>query len=367
MIKSSVVATSLTLLIIQACGNPVRQRPSEDFKILATNAPEFDQGLPKEPFTPEGCRARIEKLLCLVDPAPEGASEKPRPCVFGEDLSSGARALEKIYDAYPLALKRIFCDLNRIYVEREFYGTAYAGTDPSGEQVIMGIRASLLLAQPIPHMTHWITWKEQLSFGGRQDSYETRDDLVKVVVNSQLPNEANDFLHFVIAHEIGHLLDFRYHVNDFVCPADTDSSSACTPKAGSWSALSWKAFYPQYKPTDEDPWGLSYYEPNKEASFAHRDQLCFYGCKPGHGSPELAPELYKELERSSLLTTYSATNAYDDFAEALAFYVSTQAAPWSYQVILTSGENYDLAQKFLHAPQYQAKREWLEQFISRIQ
>lgn len=129
---------------------------------------------PYEPFadSQESCREHIRKVMCLADPAPNGGVGQDRPCLPGGDAY--AVFFETLYDHYPLSLQKMFCSLKVIYVEKEFSGTAYAGTikDPSGKIVgaQMGIRKSVLDSQL--NLSAWASWKEQLSFGGKTDSYE---------------------------------------------------------------------------------------------------------------------------------------------------------------------------------------------------
>src|SRR4051812_35726796 len=75
---------------------------------------------------PSDCRAHIEDIMCMVDPTPPGTDMgNPRLCLPGGQ--GYAHFFQEIYDHYPPAFQKIFCSLKVIYVERVFYGTAYAG------------------------------------------------------------------------------------------------------------------------------------------------------------------------------------------------------------------------------------------------
>src|SRR5689334_2147175 len=81
----------------------------------------------------EDCRARIKKVVCLVEPEPSktagagiaGADPKSRSCLPGGDAY--AAPFEILYDHYPPVLQKVFCSLGKIYIEKEFFGTAYGG------------------------------------------------------------------------------------------------------------------------------------------------------------------------------------------------------------------------------------------------
>jgi len=154
------------------------------------------------------CRAHIESVMCLVDP-PENKSEEPgsdRPCLPGGQAY--AKYFEALYDNYPSALQKMFCSLRHIYIEKDFFGTAYAGLvkDEAGRPIgaKMGIRKSVL--DENLNLGLWASWKEQLSFGGVTDSYTLTPNLPSIQTASD--GNLNDFLYFVVAHEFGHIFDF---------------------------------------------------------------------------------------------------------------------------------------------------------------
>lgn len=333
-------------------------RPNADQLFHPRRAPAF-----RVFSEPTDCRAHIAEVICHVNPSQN--DRVARECLQEKDLNPAVAQLQLVHDAFPPVLQRVFCSLDVIYVEKDFIGTAYAGLSDDGRQAVMGIRETALLpeAGQMLSLSEWVSWKEQLSFGGTPMGYSHRDDLVKI--DAEIASgEANDFLFFVIAHEFGHVLDFANRVNHFDCEADP---ARCEPAPGTWSKLSWRSYdhlYPDPPPAS-DPWALQQYQPLADADFLHRDQLCFYACPAGHGSKQKMEALYLSLQSSTLLTTYSATNPWDDFAEFVAFYAGVQRGPMRYDVLLPSGLRYDLASKFLHDPRLTAKRSWLEEFFER--
>jgi hypothetical protein len=328
-------------------------------------SPIFATSIPSEPYDPVSCRARIERLVCLVEPVPPGEENTPRDCVKDVDLSRAVNSLQAIYDAYPPALQSVFCRLGQIFLEKKFYATAYASSTPDGKQAVMGFRADLLLGQP-RSLSEWVSWKEQLSFGGAKD-YSLRDDLVKVRASSNLAAPASDFIYFVIAHEFGHVLDAEHTVSNDFSQCTRDADPACVPKVESWTALSWAKVYPKREATEEDPWNLRAAVPNDDGRFAHREELCFYGCRPAHGKPELMAPLYASHYDSNFITTYAATNVWDDFAETVAFYSGTRYTDSHYDLVLPDGTTYDLADKYKNSTHFRAKREWVERFFQKIE
>lgn len=336
--------------------------PVQDFFILPAHSPLFRHSASTHSLDSTNavndCKEHLSQIMCLVEPTSQAGQEEARKCI-PEDLSVSIQALQKIHDAFPPALAKIFCQLDTIYVERDFIGTAYAGVDPQSQKAIMGIRESALRGDL--SLEKWTSWKEQLSFGGSKKGYESRSDLMRVHAKIELPPDTNDFLYFVIAHEFGHIYDFTKKVNSFDCKTP-DSPEACPAQANSWSALSWEYTLPKYEPTESDPWALLAFKPNTLGTFIFREVLCFYGCTTKYGNPGIMKPLYDSIEQSNLLTTYSATNPWDDFAEATAFWAATWRYPIYYEVRLPNGEVYNLAEKYKHNIKYQPKREWLENF-----
>lgn len=309
------------------------------------------------------CRARIESLICLAGPAAPGENNSTRPCLEA-DTRSYADPLEKIFDAYPPSLQKVFCGLGKIWIEKDFKGTAYAGTTPDGSMAIMGIRESALVGNF--SLSFWTTWKEQLSFGGIKDRYELTPGLPFIEATLDARG-ANDFLYYVIAHEFGHVLDFANKVNSYDCPQTSApgegprDETPCPATPGTWSDISWEAMIPREENLPGDPWGLQNWVLKPQSRFEHRERLCFYDCATNNAS--VVPDLYEGLWRSDFLTTYSTTNSWDDFAEAVAFWVGKREAGMSYGVRLGDGTFYAWSDK-LDQPVFARKRAYLDAFLT---
>lgn len=282
----------------------------------------------------EDCRAHIREVICLAD-------EPDAACQPGGEAY--ARPFEDLYDRYPPTMQKMFCSLRRIWVLNKFFGTAFAGTilkdDGTIDGAQMGIRRSVL-DEKVSLQT-WATWKEELSFGGVTGSYEATPGLPKVETQSN--GAADDFLYFVVTHEFGHIFDFANALNQVESDAP---DAAATP--GSWTALSW-ATSDAVLPANRFPF---------------RRGLCFYACDGEFMTRVAAPEVYRGLARTNFLSTYAATNPWDDFADSLAYYLLDKNLGTSYELQSGQGESFDIMAK-LHGDLFATKRQYISDFLSR--
>lgn len=296
---------------------------------------------------PSNCRAEIAKAICLVDPAKPGEDENLRLCLSG---SSGyAKYFEALYDAYPAALQRMFCSVRKIFVEKTFFGTAYAGLlkDQSGKLVgaKIGIRKSVLDENLT--LQRWASWKEQLSFGGIAESYTLTPDLP--MIRSQSAPIASDFLYFVITHEFGHIFDFANDLNKLKDPSCFEHvGEECEMAKGSWGAISW----------------ITDLTPKPENEFAHRRGLCFYDCKGKFLSKKAIFPLYHGLAITDFISTYATTEPWDDFADSLAYYITAQKLHTRYAIDTKQGPSYSITRK-LYSGAFRSKLEYIENFLQR--
>lgn len=310
-------------------------------------APDFfvesqEGGAPLSVASDPDCRAHIRRVMCLVDPDPQGGEgTADRPCLPGGEDYAGF--FEALHDRYPRTLQRMFCSLSRIYVEKAFVGTAYAGVirDASGALIgaKMGIRKSVLDERL--DLTTWASWKEQLSFGGETGSYRLTDGLPRIRTTSS--PEVSDFLYFVVTHEFGHIFDFANQLNRTVSGADGGEMHP-----DSWGALSW----------------ITERKPKPENDFVNLPGLCFYWCGTNPLAPGAAPELYEGLDRSSFISTYATSQPWDDFADSLAYTLMSQNLGTTYVLETGQGRSYDIMSK-LHGPVFSEKLRYIERFLGR--
>ncbi len=297
------------------------------------------------------CREHIRETLCLVDPTDNPDLSAPRECLAGgQDY---APLFERLYDQYPPTLQKVFCSLTQIYIEKEFYGTAYAGLledanrQPIGGAVV-GIRKSVL--DENLSLSQWASWKEQLSFGGISSSYTTLPGLPQV--HSESPQATNDFLFFVIAHEFAHVLDFANNVNRVTeeCVGEGDDED-CNLHPESFGAFSWE----------------SELRALPENEFTQRKNLCFYWCMEENISffPHAEmPALYERLDTGNFISLYAMTQAWDDFAESVAFYLLDKKLKSTYLLDSGHGARYDVIQK-LKSKVFRKKYDYVEDFLNR--
>ena len=296
------------------------------------------------------CRDNIKQVICLVEPVNEGEDFENRKCLEGGD--SYAPHFEKIYDNYPPLLQKMFCSLKHLYIEKIFFGTAYAGTtkdqDGNPNGAVMGIRQSVLDEQL--SLQTWTSWKEQLSFGGIKDAYTITPHLPQITAST--PVQVNDLLYFILAHEFGHMFDFANSVNQFddcSTPDSDDEEPLCDAEENSWSALSW----------------ATNLTPKVEFNFSLRSKLCFYFCNAENKLSVVDVHLvYESLSKKNFISTYAATNPYDDFADSLAYYVIDQKLNSSYVLDTKQNQTYDSMTK-LKDPIFRSKYEYIENFLNK--
>ncbi len=294
----------------------------------------------------DDCRVRIKNLMCLAETFTEGQEVK---CEEGGQAYAGH--FEKLYDAYPPVVQRMFCSLKVIYVLRQFQGTAFAGLVDDGHGNVtgaqMGIRKSVL-DQGL-NLTTWASWKEQLSFGGVRNSFSLITNLPHVTASIESPR-VNDFLYFVIAHEFGHIFDFANKLNRLVnCAPNVRGERECDMEEGSWGALSWKT---NLKPLPQN-------------EFINRDRLCFYKCDTETIPRNSIPPLYAALyDRTSFISTYAATDTWQEFADSFAYYLMHQNQRGLYILDTMQGRSYDVMEKF-ESDLFAKHRQYIEDFLAR--
>ncbi len=246
----------------------------------------------------------------------------------------------------------MFCSLDVIFIEKKFFGTAYAGLvkDANGKPVgaQMGIRQSVL--DEDLGLTQWSSWKEQLSFGGIVDSYTVSSHL-PIIQTSTPAENLNDFLYFVVAHEIGHIFDYANLINETKnCPEVPDDQEPleCELQEGSWGSIGW----------------LTTQKPKAENDSLNRSQLCFYWCDGNTLGASTISNLYADLFKTNFISIYSTTQPWDDFADSLAYFLMKRNLDTAYSIHTNQGQSYDIMKK-LNSPVWRTKRQYLEKFISR--
>jgi len=278
------------------------------------------------------CRAQIAAAVCLVDPPEGNEFGTPRPCLPG---SAGyAQNFERLYDHFPAHLQKMFCHIKRIYVEKEFVGSAYAGlyTEAGNEKHVLGgligVRKSLL-DNPAT-LDSWASWKEQIHFG-TDPSRVTVAPGLPTVQTSLAGGGQTDMLYFLVTHEFGHVFDFTNGLNE----------------SGAWTKFSWK--------------NMS--DPLDESNFPLRAQLCFYFCNGKYIDASRQDELYESLAKTNFLSAYTTRYATEDFADTLAYYTIMTERNATYRITTASGLVYDAVERLRSDPLLQPKRRFIEEFL----
>lgn len=251
----------------------------------------------------EDCKAAIKKSVCLV-------SDSDRKCA--PDSKNYVPLFEKIHDRIPEFLQKMFCRVEKIYVEKDLKSTAYASPWSSA----IGIRQSLLDKRLT--FAQWATWKEQLTFGGELYSYETDEKLPTFVSNGS----HEEFVMNVVIHEFGHLFDFA---------TDLNAMESGALKKGTFGALAWKLLT----------------KPLENFDYPDRAQVCFYDCGDEPLPASAVTRVYQDVyKKTNFLNTYTSRNAREDFADTFAFIYSFQISPEMYYKLETrQGATFDFREE----------------------
>ncbi|WP_374027832.1 hypothetical protein ACES2J_01110 [Bdellovibrio bacteriovorus] len=300
----------------------------EAFYVLKPNELRFSKaaGIQSQQAAPTGCRARLKEITCIVNPIQD--PKESRRCQPGSE--SMAPAIERIYDVLPAKLQQTFCSMTVLFIENDTEVLGYAGVltwdanrEPQGS--FMGIRRTLV--EQNYDATSVLGWKEQKAFGLKAPPFVHLPEgpRTSIVLPSSL-----SALHYVIVHELGHILDFANRAN--------------SPEPGSWTALSWE--------TPE--------KPKDDQTFPLWSKLCFYDCKEQLGVADME-DFYRQLAPTDFITTYAAVSPWEDFAESLTFHVMAEHADFEYQ-IQTPFATYDLKKKW---DGLGMKKIWMQDFLNR--
>lgn len=345
MLFTSIAYSSALNLKTQELKEFPHNLPQRDFFIIQQNLNISLQNKPTD------CRANISNTICLVEPTMAGQQPIDRQCLDGGQQY--AIYFENLYDNYPPSLQKMFCSAKRIFIEKSFAGTAYAGAiyDPQGRPTgaMIGIRQSVL--DQNLSLSTWASWKEQLSFGGATDSYSPVDTLPLIQTNTNA--NVNEFLYFVIAHEFGHIFDFANGLNktsDCTTPNPQPGTGDCNLAIGTWGTISWERTS----------------KPRPQFDFLNRSGLCFYNC-PHPLSVDNVAQVYTDLSHTNFISTYATTQPWDDFSDSLAYYLISKNLNASYYLLVNtnaSSQSYDIIAK-LHSEIFAEKYLFIEKFLNR--
>jgi len=302
---------------------------------------------------PNNCRENIKTVVCVVDAFSDnedafkwqqGALQ--RKCTGGEDKY--ITELEKVYDNYPPEFQKMFCSFRKIFIEKELTSTAYASvvkyeSGKLANGMFMGIRKAII--DNGMDYAFWSSWKEQLNYGGSNKEYKVSEELPMYYFEPN--NDLNDFLYVVISHEFGHFFDTPNNVNVLENEKECEKKKwkNCKLKSG-WPEFSWK--------------NSSIVKEKYDFNFRHR--LCFYRCseKLNIGAVNA---IYPGLSNTNFISTYGATNPWDDFAEALAYWVADKYLNAQSHILLKNGYKFDIM-SHLHSNLLKEKVDFIEDLMN---
>lgn len=295
------------------------------------------------------CRARIKTIVCAVEPPKKGEDRALRPCSAGGERF--APFFEAHFDHSSELIQRMYCHVDKLWVEKEFHGTAYASpmVDKDGKVVAGGVGIRQEVLDSNLTFDQWLSWKEETSFGGGTKTSDKPLGLIQYFSNR---NTKEYFLDYVLNHEFGHLFDFANDLNHIVdCEFKKDADGkwryvgSCVPKPGSWTALSWQ----------------NRKDPVAGADFPIRSELCFYACYGHFIDRKNAVSLFTGLTGSPYQSTYAASNYVEDFAETFASKIAYDSG-FRYGLNI-GGQSFDMSAHYA-APVMQPKRDYINKFLS---
>jgi hypothetical protein len=246
-------------------------------------------------------------------------------------------AILSAYQVFPGFIKSALCSVQSLYIEKKFFGTAWSAPvdEDRPQDMLLGLNQRELDAQL--KLEPFLSWFEQLSFGGATD-FKVLPHLPTVTVNPHRWKQMT-FLVDTLAHEAGHLLDYKNRFNSFIC----DIAGSCQPAPGSWTEISW----------------LSESEPLPENDFAERKLICINNCQSDHLDPQRADQFYTILHQSGFVSQLAAINSMEDFAETFSLYVKLKYLGQKIEWNDAKGNVYD-GGKILNSRPLQQKLKYLE-------
>jgi hypothetical protein len=286
----------------------------------------------------QSCEQSLTRAACSTTASAAEITSNYSSIRCAADSAQFVPALMDIYEEMPARMRVSLCSLDRIFISDGITSTAFASsvTDEMGSITggFVGMRKGTFLAQP--KTSQLVTWKEQLAFGGSTQFLANDPKLVQMNYDLKMSTLKSDGLFYVLMHELGHLIDFNNHVNS---PQGMDTA---------WSKLSW---------ANSD-------SPLASATFLKRDDFCFYNCS-SYLDPRDAKAIYSSLAQSSFVTTYAASNPYEDFAENWAWHMMEQNKNPDYQITVPGEGVVDMNQVFKANAKIQKKIEFIDVLWNR--
>lgn len=290
------------------------------------------------------CEEKLVQAICVVDPpASEPDRYKPsRPCLSEETRAYGSAILEA-YRSFPKLVKTALCSVQNLYIEKQFFGTAWSApvNENAPQSMLLGLNKREMDAQL--KLEPFSSWFEQLSFGGPKDF--TVSPLLPTIAIEPRRWKSATYLIDTLLHEAGHLLDYKYGFNKFIC----SSPNMCKPAPGSWTEIAW----------------LSSAVPRPENDFDQRRFICINNCQSTHLDPKKSAEFYEDLHKSGFVSQLSAISPLEDFAETFSLYVKIHVLGQQIHWRDSRGNIYD-AKLVLNSMPLKQKITFLESHLKEL-
>ncbi|MGQ0504656.1 MAG: hypothetical protein ACT4TC_04995, partial [Myxococcaceae bacterium] len=268
------------------------------------------------------CRAELAQRICSVKGTGSAAQTR---CGQG---SGYAERILHIYDEYPEALKRELCELSRVSVVEN---APYSGETAPDQSGTYEIRLNADAIDRFWTVRDFLTWKEQLSFGGNPARGSPADETLPLLDGRMLQG-SNVGLYFLFTHEVGHVFALRRGLSQ------------------EWSKLSWQ-------PNSS--------KPLQENDFPYRDRMCFSFCAGRFVPKEAIASVYTGLFGTNFVSAYGALDSEEDFAETFVYYVLDRYKGATFSLMLPSGgASHDLMAHF-HSERLASKRAFLGALFPR--
>jgi hypothetical protein len=287
----------------------------------------------------ELCRERISEIICLVDSVDftnPFATQYNRPCLDGGEKYQ--EIFHKHFDRSNKILKKMYCSLEKIWIENDLQTTAFAAPvlDESNKVVAGVIGLSRKFLDEKLSFDTWSSSKDEFSFGGGANL-----NLIHYISNKTA--DKNFAIFYAINHEFGHLFDYANKLNQFT---DCDLAvipEGCKPLPGSWAEISWLNFK---TPLPQNQ--LPVYP-------------CFYSCGGDYLAHAQASEFYSALTKSGFPSSYATVNPKEDWAEAFALHLAVKEEDLQWNV-RTEGKDFNVRAHF-DSVLMAAKRKYVQNFL----
>ncbi len=309
---------SLFLLFVICCagGGSARTNEAQDysrkFAALMRSTKAADASAWDRSYLDKSIRDRIRPATPEILEYIEGVNRLDGFAVSTSPMEINAETKRKIAGELeklpPKVLELIKKRVIGIFTVQNLGGSALTGCayGKNGSEFGFIILDMNMLNKPA---NEWITLKENTVFAP-----ETGWKLDIKIENDET-NTKESAVVYIFLHELGHIVHDVYKVLPPLAQESKDFSDF---------------------EFSGDVW-LNELQPRREISFVYQEILAFYGRNPPF-SVQIAPEIYRSLEKTPWATLYGATNANDDFAEFFVSYVHGELQNKPYRITVKRNE-----------------------------